>query len=62
MYTVLVVQPVLKQEGSAYTLVSVKEQRKFHAIEQLIGKDVSKMDVPAHLGEQPSMHQALPGH
>ncbi len=41
-------------EGSAYTLVSVKEQRKFHAIEQLIGKEVSKISVPESLGEQPA--------
>ncbi|RZM19154.1 MAG: DEAD/DEAH box helicase, partial [Pedobacter sp.] len=40
-------------DGTAYTLVSVKEQRKFMAIEKLIGKDVQKMPVPEALGEQP---------
>ncbi len=40
-------------EGSAYTLVSVKEQRKFHAIERLLGKEVNKASVPETLGEQP---------
>ena len=41
-------------EGSAYTLVSVKDQRKFHSIEKLIGKDVAKINLPEHLGEQPA--------
>lgn len=41
-------------EGSAYTLVSVKDQRKFHSIEKLIGKDVTKIALPEHLGEQPA--------
>lgn len=41
-------------EGSAYTLVSVKDQRKFHSIEKLIGKDVAKITLPEHLGEQPA--------
>lgn len=40
-------------DGTAYTLVSVKEQRKFAAIEKLIGKDVHQVIIPAHLGEQP---------
>ncbi|MEO7445955.1 MAG: DEAD/DEAH box helicase [Ferruginibacter sp.] len=40
-------------DGTAYTLVSVKEQRKFAAIEKLIGKDVQKMAIPQDLGEQP---------
>ncbi|RYY46297.1 MAG: DEAD/DEAH box helicase [Chitinophagaceae bacterium] len=40
-------------EGSAYTLVSVKDQRKFHSIEKLIGKEVTKIGLPEHLGEQP---------
>jgi ATP-dependent RNA helicase RhlE len=46
-------------EGSAYTLVSVKEQRKFSAIERLLGKEVSKLPLPAHVGEQPAYS---PGH
>ncbi|MEO7264829.1 MAG: DEAD/DEAH box helicase, partial [Ferruginibacter sp.] len=41
-------------DGTAYTLVSVKEQRKFSAIEKLIGKDIHKVIIPTHLGEQPS--------
>ncbi|HSN60555.1 MAG TPA: DEAD/DEAH box helicase [Ferruginibacter sp.] len=41
-------------EGSAYTLVSVKEQRKFHSIEQLLGKEVTKIAVPESIGEQPA--------
>ena len=48
-------------EGSAYTLVSVKEQRKFHAIERLIGKDVPKIAVPESLGEQPAYNPASTG-
>lgn len=41
-------------EGTAYTLVNLKEQRKFSAIEKLIGKTVTKAPVPEHLGEQPA--------
>lgn len=40
-------------DGTAYTLVSVKEQRKFASIEKLIGKDVQKMEIPGQLGDQP---------
>ena len=40
-------------EGTAYTLVSVKEQRKFMSIEKLIGKDVDKIKIPETLGDQP---------
>jgi ATP-dependent RNA helicase RhlE len=40
-------------DGTAYTLVNVKEQRKFSAIEKLIGKDVLKSPIPESLGEQP---------
>ncbi len=40
-------------EGTAYTLVNVKEQRKFASIEKLIGKDIPKGKVPASLGETP---------
>lgn len=46
-------------DGTAWTLVSLKEQRKFRAIEQLIGKEVTKMPIPAELGEQPQ-YQNLP--
>lgn len=41
-------------EGSAYTLINVKDQRKFFSIEKLIGKDVEKVLIPEHLGEQPA--------
>ncbi|HMJ48630.1 MAG TPA: DEAD/DEAH box helicase [Ferruginibacter sp.] len=40
-------------DGTAYTLVSVKEQRKFSAIEKLLGKEVTRITVPVHVGEQP---------
>ncbi|MGV3558451.1 DEAD/DEAH box helicase [Larkinella arboricola] len=37
--------------GIAYTFVSETEQRKFAAIERLIGTPVTKVSLPAHLGE-----------
>lgn len=40
-------------DGTAYTLVAVKEQRKFAAIERLLGKPVPKAAVPAELGAVP---------
>jgi superfamily II DNA/RNA helicase len=40
-------------EGTAYTLISVKEQRKFAAIERLLGKEVPKAVVPEAFGEVP---------
>ena len=40
-------------EGSAYTLVSVKEQRKLTSIEKLLGKPVPKATVPPEFGETP---------
>ncbi|MEZ5028610.1 MAG: C-terminal helicase domain-containing protein [Ferruginibacter sp.] len=40
-------------DGTAYTFVSVKEQRKFLGIEKLLGKPVPKAQVPAELGETP---------
>lgn len=40
-------------DGTAYTLVSIKEQRKFMAIEKLLGKPVPKATVPAEFGETP---------
>lgn len=48
-------------EGSAYTLVSVKEQRKFQAIEKLLGREVTKAIVPESLGEQPGYAPANAG-
>ncbi len=41
-------------DGTAYTFISQKEQRKFHAIEKLIGKEVPKATVPPELGEPPA--------
>ena len=40
--------------GTAYTLVSEAEQRKFAAIENLLGKPVTKSQVPAQFGETPN--------
>lgn len=33
-------------DGTAYTFVSEKEQRKFHEIERLLGKEVTKAVIP----------------
>lgn len=41
-------------DGTAYTLVAEMDQRKFGAIEQLIGKTVEKMPVPPALGPAPT--------
>jgi superfamily II DNA/RNA helicase len=41
-------------DGTAYTFVSPKEQRKLAAIEKLIGKEVPKGKVPEELGEVPA--------
>jgi superfamily II DNA/RNA helicase len=40
-------------DGTAYTFVSVKEQRKFSAIEKLIGKPVPRAQIPQEFGETP---------
>ena len=40
-------------DGTAYTLISEMDQRKFGAIEQLIGKEVEKVAVPDFLGAAP---------
>lgn len=45
-------------DGTAYTFVSVKEQRKFLGIEKLLGKPVPKAQVPAELGETPLYNTA----
>jgi superfamily II DNA/RNA helicase len=45
-------------DGTAYTFVSVKEQRKFGAIERLLGKPVPKEEVPAEFGETPQFNAA----
>ncbi len=39
--------------GKAITFINEKEQRKFSRIEQLIGYEVNKMPIPAHIGEGP---------
>ncbi len=41
-------------EGTAITFISVKEQRKFAAIERLLGKSVPKEVVPEQFGEAPA--------
>lgn len=41
-------------DGIAFTLVNEKEQRKFDAIEKLIGKVVEKVAVPESFGETPA--------
>jgi ATP-dependent RNA helicase RhlE len=40
--------------GSALTLITPAEQRKFSSIEYLIGKEVEKMPVPERFGEAPA--------
>jgi superfamily II DNA/RNA helicase len=40
-------------EGVAITLISPKEQGKFHSIEKLLGNPVMKLRLPASLGEGP---------
>ncbi|MEO6538086.1 MAG: DEAD/DEAH box helicase [Ferruginibacter sp.] len=46
-------------DGTAYTLVSEKEQRKFFAIEKLLGKEVQKMTLPESFGGQPSYNTSF---
>jgi superfamily II DNA/RNA helicase len=41
-------------KGVAYTFIGEKEQNKFQAIEQLLGKPVPKAVIPPQLGEAPS--------
>lgn len=43
-------------DGTAYTFVSLKEQRKFMAIEKLLGKSVFKATVPEEFGESPAFN------
>jgi ATP-dependent RNA helicase RhlE len=40
-------------DGTAYTLINEKEQRKFFEIEKLIEKEVTKCAIPEELGAQP---------
>ncbi|TDH18359.1 DEAD/DEAH box helicase [Segetibacter sp. 3557_3] len=41
-------------DGTAYTLINEKEQNKFAAIEELLGKPVTKTPVPEQFGETPA--------
>ncbi len=45
-------------EGTAYTFISPREQRKFVAIEKLLGKSVTKANVPDEFGEAPTYNTA----
>lgn len=47
-------------DGVAVTLVSEKEQNRFAAIEQLLGKIVEKAAVPDRLGTTPAYHPRKP--
>lgn len=40
--------------GTAFTLVNEREQKKFLSIESLIGKSITKATVPEHFGETPA--------
>ncbi len=42
-----------QSKGAAITLIGEKDQRKFSAIERLLGKTIYKGVLPAHLGEGP---------
>jgi superfamily II DNA/RNA helicase len=43
-------------DGMAVTLVSEKEQNRFAAIEELLGKPVEKASIPTSLGQTPTYH------
>lgn len=43
-------------DGAAFTLIGEKEHNRFAAIEQLLGKEVEKVEVPKELGAAPSYH------
>ncbi len=43
-------------DGTAITLVGEMEQRKFHAIEQLMGIEVPKITVPEQFGPAPAFN------
>ena len=47
-------------DGMAVTLVSEKEQNRFAAIEELLGKAVEKAKVPESLGQTPAYHPRKP--
>lgn len=48
-------------KGAAYTLVSDKEQYKFHRIEKLIGQPVPKGVVPEEFGQTPPISEVSSG-
>jgi superfamily II DNA/RNA helicase len=45
-------------EGTAYTFISPREQRRFLSIEKLLGKPVAKATVPEQFGEVPVFNAA----
>jgi superfamily II DNA/RNA helicase len=49
-------------DGTAYTLISPKEQRKFLAIEKLLGKPVTKASVPEEFGPVPEFNTSFTPH
>ncbi len=49
-------------DGTAYTLISPKEQRKFLAIEKLLGKPVTKAAVPEEFGSVPEFNTSFTPH
>ena len=40
--------------GTAITFINPKDQRKFYSIETLIGYEITKLPLPAELGEAPT--------
>ena len=42
-----------ERTGTAITFINDKDQRKFAAIEELIGSEIPKLAIPAELGESP---------
>jgi superfamily II DNA/RNA helicase len=41
-------------DGTAYTFITEKEQKKFYDIEVLLEKEITKAKVPDFLGETPA--------
>jgi ATP-dependent RNA helicase RhlE len=48
-------------DGTAYTFVNLKEQRKLMAIEKLLGNPVPKASLPGELGEAPAYNPPSSG-
>ncbi len=46
-------------EGKAFTLINEREQRKFAAIESLIGRTIDKGTIPEQLGETPIYNPSI---